>query len=264
MSLRYCEILYLFRVADASGEWRDYLHVRWYAHGSKTILQEASHPHALYLTSECDDIDAGSVVAKCDVQRLASGDKEPLDSTTFGKLNYFLKYVCPYCFIIQLLTAWLMAATRYHWDEDQFSFTDLAQHVRHPDGYKHCTGYQECYCCELQARTKYIKEPRPLLESGFSCNGTAYHVQDFVYIGQDEPGPAQLLKIGQLVSFDMPGHTATIRLFARYDVVIREGQLDLALEGKPVPKDEVWFSTAVQFADKPTAETCLHRLPQDC
>lgn len=54
-------------------------HVRWYEHGSRTILQETAHPYGLFALAECADIPVGSILGPCVVQHLKPGDEEPYD-----------------------------------------------------------------------------------------------------------------------------------------------------------------------------------------
>lgn len=64
------------------------LHVHWFAHGSKTLLQEAAHANSLYLLDSCDDIPVESVFKKCNLRQLGYEEEEPNDETSGLENNF--------------------------------------------------------------------------------------------------------------------------------------------------------------------------------
>ena len=69
---RFCKINYFFEVSSGPRKgWGKFFHAQWLVHGSKTLLQEASHPRALYWLNECEVSDrykrkaASATRAKC-------------------------------------------------------------------------------------------------------------------------------------------------------------------------------------------------------
>lgn len=53
------------------------LHVQWFEHSSKTLLQEMAHPLELFALYECDDIAVGAVLGLVDVVNPDSTDLNP-------------------------------------------------------------------------------------------------------------------------------------------------------------------------------------------
>lgn len=63
-------------------------HVRWFEHASRTSLGETSSPQELFLTDECDNIDARTVVARAQVRFLPVGTPEPMDDLEPDRFFY--------------------------------------------------------------------------------------------------------------------------------------------------------------------------------
>lgn len=78
---RFCQIMYMFNkdISDRKPVNNPTAHVRWYEHGSKTLLQETAHPYGLFAIAECNDIPLESILGRCDIIRLKPGDEEPND-----------------------------------------------------------------------------------------------------------------------------------------------------------------------------------------
>ncbi|KAG1798810.1 hypothetical protein EV424DRAFT_1440198 [Suillus variegatus] len=75
--LVFCMIRYFFE-----DEGVKKFHAQWFTHSSKTLLQEAGHPHALYLMlSECNDVEIDAISQKCDVRELPMDSFQPDEST---------------------------------------------------------------------------------------------------------------------------------------------------------------------------------------
>ncbi len=56
---------------------KKFMHLQWYQHGSKILLQETAHPQALFLTDECDDVLIESIYQKANLRVLGSTEEEP-------------------------------------------------------------------------------------------------------------------------------------------------------------------------------------------
>lgn len=66
-------------------------HGRWFEHGSRTVLREAAGTQEVFLTNECDDIDAEAVVTKAHVRFLALKEAEPFNN--IDPELFFCRYV---------------------------------------------------------------------------------------------------------------------------------------------------------------------------
>ncbi len=99
---RFCRINYFFEEPVEGKGWRKFFHAQWLVHGSKTLLQEAAHPRALYWLNECDDLGLECIYSACNVTILAHGQPEPLEEVTGPENNFFLGYVFHTLFLIQL------------------------------------------------------------------------------------------------------------------------------------------------------------------
>lgn len=74
---RFCVIRYFFE-----DEGVKKFHAQWFTHSSKTLLQEAGHPNALYLMlSECSDVEIDAISQKCNVRELPMDSFQPDEST---------------------------------------------------------------------------------------------------------------------------------------------------------------------------------------
>lgn len=72
MFSRFCQIKYFFKTAKGKAEF----HGQWYLHGSKTILNELSHPQSLYPIAMCEDLSLDSIYQKAHVSFLSQGELE--------------------------------------------------------------------------------------------------------------------------------------------------------------------------------------------
>lgn len=76
---RFCQIRYLFQ--EKGGQKK--FHGQWLTHSSKTFLQEAGHPQALYLLlDECEDIDVNAIIQLCNIRDLDPDAHEPSEDVT--------------------------------------------------------------------------------------------------------------------------------------------------------------------------------------
>ena len=203
-------------------EMYETVHVQWYQHSSKTILQELGHTQELFLTNACDTQSLKHIVGKVNVHYIkpdqSLADVKPHD--------YFYRYE-PY----NRGSSSLTVRSRYMWEETEGTFTNidvdaLAAAARDvPPDY--------CPACEIDKRFDEDKGPTKIHLGVRSC-GVDYHLDDSVLIKADE-GPCH---IGRIIGFDHhPGHgnfEVQVRLFGRTD--------KLGSRPERVLKDEVGFA----------------------
>lgn len=72
-------------------------HAQWFTHSSKTLLQEAGHPHALYLMlSECSDVEIDAISQKCNVRELPMDSFQPDESTLDDDNDFHYGYAASF------------------------------------------------------------------------------------------------------------------------------------------------------------------------
>lgn len=83
-------LTYIFRIAQIIHAYsKKKFHVRWFVHGSETLLEELAHGQELFLSvaDSCEDISMEKFVAKCKVARISleehSRQKWPEKDTYF-------------------------------------------------------------------------------------------------------------------------------------------------------------------------------------
>lgn len=90
---RFCKINYFFETQVSSGthkgQWEKFFHTQWLVHGSKTLLQEASHPRALYWLKECEDLPLECIYTLCNLHSLPPSQVEPPEDVAGRDNNYF-------------------------------------------------------------------------------------------------------------------------------------------------------------------------------
>lgn len=68
-------------------------HGQWFAHSSKTLLQELGHSQALYLMlTDCEDIHIDAISQKCNVRDLDPNVPEPIDGNASEENDFFTTY----------------------------------------------------------------------------------------------------------------------------------------------------------------------------
>lgn len=72
-----------------------YFHLRWFSHGSQTILGETANPQALFLLDQCDDNPVEAILQKISVRQLGIGELEPvvLSKNDVGSNSFHLRQV---------------------------------------------------------------------------------------------------------------------------------------------------------------------------
>ncbi|KAJ3540965.1 hypothetical protein NMY22_g4087 [Coprinellus aureogranulatus] len=179
----FCQIKYFYETAERAAKF----HAQWYLHGSKTILNELSHPLALYPVLMCNDISLDAIYQKCIVTFLKMGDPEPLDDATLDMNNFH-------------------SGLFYHHDFGEF--TDF------PPVFEDSLETPHCYSCQ-ELQVEALKQTPTLCDGVLSYGGEAYHVGDFVYIlPVDSSSESKLLHVCEVLGFDTkkPNHTPTVTI----------------------------------------------------
>ncbi|KAH8099860.1 S-adenosyl-L-methionine-dependent methyltransferase [Cristinia sonorae] len=130
------------------------MHVQWFEHASKTILQEICNPRELFLTMTCSDVDVSLVAGKV-IVRYTRPDPLVLPS----ELDPF-DYFC----------------TLSYSDKDG-SFTALPQNSGMPSS----DPPDNCPVCRAALQDDAENFPQAV-DDGFTFHGTEYHVADFVLV----------------------------------------------------------------------------------
>lgn len=124
--------------------------------------------------------------------------------------------------------------------QDDCSLVQLTQ-VDIDDALSQCEDGKTCLSCGLKRKEASQLEFRPLPHRGFFQRGIKYHIDEFVYIVPSKNSASMLYEIGQITkvrAMESPPQV-TVRIFGRYDMVIREmrrrGQLFV-----PLASDEVF------------------------
>ncbi|KAF7299587.1 DNA (cytosine-5)-methyltransferase [Mycena chlorophos] len=157
-------------------------HCIWLEHGSRTILQQTTHPQELFMLSECSDIPVASFRRKCNIHRLGAHEFEPTASDDPQNTSYFYRFI---------------------WNGDDYSFQDIpgsteAVRLRAHDPQLPCIN------CGRRDEEDLRQTVVPLTDdsgnlTGFLFFGVEYHVGDFVYVRPAKTSEVQLLATGQIV-----------------------------------------------------------------
>ncbi|KIJ27818.1 hypothetical protein M422DRAFT_37561, partial [Sphaerobolus stellatus SS14] len=205
--IRFCQIIYLydsFHSKNSPNSRVPTAHVRWYDHGSKTILQEMAHPYALFALTECNDIDVGAIMGPCTVQHLKPGDEEPLE------------YHCGYM-----------------WDASALRFKGISTILCDSP-----SGERECMACDLKEEQDRIAddEVSHLSKGHLTLRGIDYHKHDFVYIAEKENHPYLIGQIQQFIfgkELKKPSDPQVkVRILGRFDDVIRQLESNMGCNEK--------------------------------
>ncbi|EGO05372.1 hypothetical protein SERLA73DRAFT_68986 [Serpula lacrymans var. lacrymans S7.3] len=181
----FAKIIYL------DGE-HETMHVLWFEHSTKTVLQEISDPQELFLTDICNSLAFSLIVGKVTVHFPDPLTKLP----TFKPQDFYCRLV---------------------YDCKTASFTDinarqasLAVNSAPPDN---CPG---CLLVEHRDQELYGKK----ITNGVAWHGVSYHINDFVLIKAKE-GPCH---VGHLTSISFPTRlresdepSVKVKLFGRMD-----------------------------------------------
>ncbi|KZV73358.1 S-adenosyl-L-methionine-dependent methyltransferase [Peniophora sp. CONT] len=204
------------------------LHVRWFAHSSKTLLQEFSHPNELFWLKECADCELSSILQKCalDVLPEVGAVGEEPDVGDMPDDHFFHRNL--------------------YYDEDGIAWTDLPPDIIQK-ALATCKPHKQCISCGLDE----LDERHDSLillddEEGFVTGGLEYHRHECVYLyGEDDPNGAfdlaQVLSWEKVPTRSKDRHalklSLTVRYFHRRDDLTRKERL-AGIEGENWKMDE--------------------------
>ena len=83
LNVRRFGIIRAIRKDESGGEYQ--VHVQWFTHGSKMILQELAHSRGLFLLEHCDDILAPTIKQKVEVDLWTRGEERADDKAPDGQ-----------------------------------------------------------------------------------------------------------------------------------------------------------------------------------
>ncbi|EJD02256.1 S-adenosyl-L-methionine-dependent methyltransferase, partial [Fomitiporia mediterranea MF3/22] len=165
-------IMYFYEVAERkpgrSPRSGKYFHIRWFEHGSRTILGETANPQALFLLDQCDDNPVETILQKISVRHLSVSDLEPLviSDNDVGSSSFHLSY---------------------KWDQDKMSLSAVdfdAEKSPKPSiarAYAAQPEYEKCYSCAVKDSSAY-RTNEESLPMTLEIYDKHYHVNDFVYV----------------------------------------------------------------------------------
>ncbi|PSR77616.1 hypothetical protein PHLCEN_2v7806 [Hermanssonia centrifuga] len=180
---------------------KKFMHLQWYQHGSKILLQETAHPQALFLTDECDDVLIESIYQKANLRVLGSTEEEPPVAPDTEENSFY---------------------TGLRWDKQNHAFFERTEEKRQQV-------LQFCKCgkpCESCGQKRLLKERQhwTVKDDVLRQGDVHYHIHDFVYIRPAIP-KTDVYIIGQIIRIHRgareKAHTVDIRVFERYDLVAR-------------------------------------------
>ncbi|KAL5511284.1 hypothetical protein ACEPAH_4500 [Sanghuangporus vaninii] len=184
----FAQICYFFDHTERRSSKRSrpekYFHLRWFSHGSQTILGETSNPQALFLLDECDDNPVETILQKITVRQLGPGDLEPvvISDRDVGSSTFHLSH---------------------KWDEDNMmmkavdleaeqSFSSLG------DALAELPQHKQCFACALREGKELQRSCNKLDPDRLEIYGNQYHLYDFVYV-RIPSKQRNLLVIAQIV-----------------------------------------------------------------
>ncbi|KAG8856208.1 hypothetical protein FRB96_006520 [Tulasnella sp. 330] len=156
-------------------------HVRWFTHGTRTILRETAGTNELFLIDECDNIAAEAIVAKFRVEFLPNGrielegDRDPN--------RFFYRYL------------WLPLSATF------------VQAIDHRNSAHH---FQDAHCriCHAKEWNALAEVPRLTGEGNLIVQGETYHLHEFVYVARDNTKSAEVFIFGRIIKFKT--HSPTV------------------------------------------------------
>ena len=185
--LRFAKIVYIFYDTEDQAVS---IHVRWFIHGSKSMLQEKAKPQELFLLNECVSLDASVILGHCRAKLLLSSETCPLESDEEYELVFYYQYVA-YSYAFRILKL-IIIFKRYLYLSEQATY--IAAHSVITT--KEHLNKAICFCCE-QKDTEQSDSFTYINKNSFHLNNLKYHVHDFIYI---YPSSSTLLDLGQIIS----------------------------------------------------------------
>ncbi|CAA7271617.1 unnamed protein product [Cyclocybe aegerita] len=167
----FCQIQYFHEKGSVK-----MFHGQWFAHGCKTLLQEASHSQALYLLATCDDNPITSIFKKCNITFLHPGDNEVHDQQDHDSNDF-------HCGLM--------------YSEEYAEFLDIPPEALVNDL---TSGSKFCYACDRKVKTDSIQIIKNPQSNTIIVHGLQYHINEFIYI--HPTGPSKVLDIGQIKKID--------------------------------------------------------------
>ncbi|KAF5315922.1 hypothetical protein D9611_004789 [Ephemerocybe angulata] len=180
-------------------------HGQWFLHGSRTMLNELSHPLALHPINRCDDQPLNAIYQKCHIRMLGKDELEDLDDVLpdAHDFHYGLFYNHEFGEFVDLPKAFLDSL----------------------DG----TG--DCSSCQFK-KLELEKRIPTITEDGIAYGGVLYHINDFVYV---LPEDGKLLHIAQILKIK-GGPTEGVSVVVR--VHMRQSDLEKSLAVEPFASAE--------------------------
>lgn len=163
-------------------------HVQWFEHSARTVMEEVSDSHELFMTEICDMVDLSTIVGKVTVHSWVNkSGRPPLKAEEYYYRLAGLVSVS--CFSE---CAWFY---RFHYDTHTACFRDPdSRHMALADDPPN-----NCPVCPLLAQRDRDEHGRQI-HNGVSLHGIDYHVNDFVLYMSDH-GPAH---VGHILSVQHP------------------------------------------------------------
>lgn len=242
-SLRFARIEHLH---DDGGQ-KPSFHARWFAHSSKTLLQEFSHPNELFWLKECSDCELSSILQKCtlDVLPTTGAVGEELDGDSLSDDHFFHRYVRGSSNFGRLCAHWHDDDSNLYYDEDGIAWTDLPPDIIQK-ALDVCEPHRPCVACGLDELDER-HDALTLLDDdeGFVTGGVEYHPLECIYLYAEED-PNGAFELAQIMSWkekptrskDSFKLTLTVRYFHRRDDLTRKERL-AGIEDEDWDMDEV-------------------------
>ena len=179
-TVRFARLLYFYQ--DHQGK---HAHVRWFAHGSEIpVLRELAAPRALFLLSDCEDIQLSRIGGKIKVDHIIQDSfHNSLLEIRYTELNHFFFQFC--------------------FDKTSNRITDVPTNESNPANW-HKRG-KFCNCCNDKQKEDQFNTVIPIGEiasdgsvEGCRFQGVSYYVDDFVYGVPEEGTLSELFQISEI------------------------------------------------------------------
>ncbi|VDC06694.1 unnamed protein product [Peniophora sp. CBMAI 1063] len=208
-------------------------HARWFAHSSKTLLQEFSHPNELFWLKECSDCELTSILQKCELDVLPKrgevGEEPPAEGDRALPPDHFFH-------------------RNLYYDEDGIAWSSLSSTIIQK-ALDLCPPHRQCISCGLDELDEQHDAITLLSDNrGFISSGIEYHEHECVYLyGKDDPN--SVFDLAQIVDWKSAALkkkkradetlklTLTVRYFHRRDDLTKKERL-AGLEGDQWKMDE--------------------------
>ncbi|EJD02255.1 S-adenosyl-L-methionine-dependent methyltransferase [Fomitiporia mediterranea MF3/22] len=185
-------IIYFFdktgRRSDGRSKSSKYFHLRWFDHGSRTVLGETASPQALFLLDKCDNNPVETILQKITVCHLGTDVLEPvvIPDNDAGPSSFHLSY---------------------KWDEEKMTMSTVDfQCEKSPKSsteraYAAQLEHKKCYSCAVKDSSAHQTSERSLPRT-LEIYDKHYHVFDFVYV-KEKDIRHRLLGVAQIVNLPL-------------------------------------------------------------